>query len=351
MQRYDIHICLKSELIEVQKFIDEYWLRNHALAKSKKLMNWQHYNKQKEVYNFVIAKHTSNNQIHGILGFIPMNQFDEMNPNNDLWLALWKVRDDVNAAGLGIHLLNYLMSFLKPRSICTVGINNMVIPFYEKFGYTVGKLNHYYMVNRSIKKFHLLGNFDDIYNHDYSNKQLNKLVRIKKSNFTKLSLKFGNLSSEKEIPFKTFNYFLNRYLCHPTYDYKVYAVIQQEELIGIIVLRIASYNSNHALRVVDYYGNSDGLVGIFQELQNLLNVYNAEYLDFYNIGIKEKKLYSGGFIKRDPTSQVIVPNYFEPFEKKNIEIGYAFKCDERYKYFLSVKEMEIKIVPIKLWHY
>ena len=26
-----------------------------------------------------------------------MNQFDEMNPNNDLWLALWKVRDDVNA--------------------------------------------------------------------------------------------------------------------------------------------------------------------------------------------------------------------------------------------------------------
>ena len=334
MQGYDIHICLKSELLEVQKFIDEYWLRNHALAKSKELMNWQHYNKQKEIYNFVIAKHTSNDQIHGILGFIPMNQFDEMNPNNDLWLALWKVRDDVNAVGLGIHLLNYLMSFLKPRSICTVGINNMVIPFYEKFSYTVGKLNHYYMVNRSIKRFHLLGNFDGIYNNDYRNKQLNKLVRIKKSNFTQLSLKFGNLSFEKQIPFKTFNYFLNRYLCHPTYDYKVYAVIQQEELIGIIVFRIASYNSNHALRVVDYYGNSDGLVGIFQELQNLLDVYNAEYLDFYNIGIKEKKLYLGGFIKRDSTSQVIVPNHFEPFEKKNIDIGYAFKCDEKYKYYI-----------------
>ena len=247
---------------------------------------------------------------------------------------MWKVRDDVNTAVLGIHLLNYLISFLKPRSICTVGINNIMIPFWEKIGYTVGELNHYYIVNRNIEKFQLLGDFDGVYNNDHSSRKLNKLVKIKKSNLQSLSSKFGNLFSDKQIPSKSFNYFFNRYLCHPIYEYKVYALASQDELQGLIVFRVASHNSNYALRVVDYYGDSKGLVGVYEELQGLLDVYNAEYIDFYNIGIEEKNLFLGGFIKRDLNNQVIIPNYFEPFEKKNIEIKYAFKCDERDKYYI-----------------
>ena len=48
MNDYNVHICIKSELKDLQQFINDHWRKNHILATSQKLMDWQHYNKENE---------------------------------------------------------------------------------------------------------------------------------------------------------------------------------------------------------------------------------------------------------------------------------------------------------------
>ena len=55
MNNYNVHICIKSELKDLQQFINDHWKKNHILATSQKLMDWQHYNKENETYNFVLG--------------------------------------------------------------------------------------------------------------------------------------------------------------------------------------------------------------------------------------------------------------------------------------------------------
>ena len=332
LENYSIHICLKSELSELQQFIHDHWKNHHVLASSKEFMDWQHYDKENRLYNFVISKHTKTNEIHGILGFIPTQHFDKSIKYLDLWLAIWKVRDDIKVSGLGLSLLKFLVSCIQPRSISAVGLSSIVIPIYKYLGYQVGVLNHYYIINKRITEFHLIDNFDGHYTSEVITVDEKNLIRYKKSDFYKLSGKLNNFISNTQLPLKSYSYLYHRYFCHPIYEYHAYGIMSQDVIIGFLVLRLVSYNSNHALRMVDYLGSADGLSGTFREFQRLLQYNNAEYIDFYNIGIDEKTLISSGFIKRDSTSEVIITNYFEPFEKKNVNLAFAYKCNNDFNF-------------------
>ena len=303
------------------------------MATSKKLMDWQHYDKDNKNYNFVIAKHNKTNKIHAILGFYPTSHFDKSIQHIDLALAIWKVRDDIKAAGLGLTLMNYLVSQKHPRSLYGIGVNPRVIPIYKYMGYDIGVMNHYYIANEQKKNFHLIGNFDGRYNSEtIINGNGKKLIRYEKSDYLNSSEKITNFVSELRLPAKSHNYLYHRYYCHPIYNYHVYGLMNQNCIIGFIVLRLCSYNSNHALRIVDYFGHNDGLSGIFGELHRLLQDYDAEYIDFYNIGIEEKILSASGFIKRDSKCEVIIPSYFEPFEKRSVDLIFTYKCENNFNF-------------------
>ncbi|MEA3457985.1 MAG: hypothetical protein U9R21_04825 [Candidatus Thermoplasmatota archaeon] len=332
LENYSIHICLESELTELQQFIHDHWKNNHALSTSKKLMDWQHCDEENKLFNFVVAKHLITNEIHGVLGFIPTYHFDKTIKDIDLWLAIWKVRDDINVSGLGLSLLTFLVSCKQPRSISAFGLSPKVIPIYKYMGYNIGILNHYYIINDRIREFHLIGNFDGHYHSDAITVDEKKLIHYEKSDFFQLSAKLNIFASNMQIPTKSHSYLYYRYFCHPIYNYHVYGVMSQDSIVGFLVFRLSSYNSSHALRLVDYFGDADGLSGTYREFQRLLQAYNAEYVDFYNIGIKEKVLLDSGFNKRDSTSKVIIPNYFEPFEKKNVDLDYAYRCNDKFNF-------------------
>ena len=68
-------------------------------------------------------------------------------------------------------------------------------------------------------------------------------------------------------------------------------------------------------------GDINEELSIEGNIQNLLKEYSAEYIDCYNHGISKEYFYAMGF--SEVTGDVVIPNYFEPFEKKNIDIYYA----------------------------
>jgi len=327
-ENYSIHICLESEVNDLCRFIDDYWKKNHALARNRQLMDWQHYDAENGLYNFVVAKHIKTDTIHGVLGFISTKHFDNSLNDVDLWLAIWKIKDDIQVPGLGLSLLDFLISHQQPRSVAAIGLNPNIIKLYKCLNYKIGILNHYYIINDQISDFKLIDNFDGRCYTESIADDYKTFIRYEKSEFLNLSGEFQKIIPDIQIPSKSHRYFLNRYFAHPAYNYHVYGVVSHDSIVGVLVLRLVSHNSGHALRIVDYCGDIDGLSGTFKAFRALLQIHKAEYVDFYNIGIEEKILTDSGFIKRDSTADIIIPNYFEPFEKRNIDLDYAYKCDK-----------------------
>ena len=60
----------------------------------------------------------------------------------------------------------------------------------------------------------------------------------------------------------------------------------------------------------------------------MLEEYEAEYLDLYSHGVPLKILKQAGFINREKVEGLVIPNYFEPFEQKNIDLRFAYKTDQ-----------------------
>ena len=63
----------------------------------------------------------------------------------------------------------------------------------------------------------------------------------------------------------------------------------------------------------------------------LLQKYKAEYIDIYSYGISKKIFKQAGYINRYEEQSLIIPNHFEPFQKKNIDIFCAFKSNYKNK--------------------
>lgn len=326
-----IKICSNNEIGQVMKFIDEHWSKGHVLSYSRELVDWQHYNKIENHYNFIIAK--SNNEILGVLGYIPTYHYDEkLITNKFIWLVLWKVRDDLNLGGLGLKLILTINKIEDTDFIGSVGINDKVWNIYKALGYTVGKLNHYYIVNKDKTNMQLIDNFNGSYSHnteiDDDNKQFEL---IDKKEFLNINFQYHN---ENIMPYKTIEFYDNRYLKHPFYDYLIYGIKKADEYLGFIVIRKIHQNNTNVLRIVDYFGDDNLLVGMSNQIQQLLLENDSEYIDFYNYGIEKEKLKDSGFIKHYKTDSIIVPNYYEPFEKKNVDINFAYKMKDEFKYYI-----------------
>ena len=90
--------------------------------------------------------------------------------------------------------------------------------------------------------------------------------------------------------------------------------------------RICRHGGSLAIRIVDFIGPSDALRGLRDQWSYLLQNLNAEYLDFYNAGIDGGDLLSSGFTRREAGDDIVIPNYFEPFSKENVEIDYMINA-------------------------
>lgn len=317
-----IEICSEENVTKLENFIDNYWKKNHILSCNRKLLDFQHkYNKD---YNFLIS-FKEDERINAILGFIPTYQFDEnLSAYNDVWLAIWKVDETHSKPGIGFALLKWIEKNINPQSIGAIGINNNVLRLYRALGYSTGVLNQYYIVNPKITDFKIC-----------SGCRINKNKLIDNSS----NLKLIDLSEVDDIPMpvsyrprKSIEYLRNRYERHPYYKYFFMGAFNENKLQAIFVIRKIEVNKSFCMRIVDIIGAYEKILYLADDFYKLLIKNNAEYIDCLNFGLPEKLFNTWGFIFKDKTT--IVPNYFEPFSKENIDIIFAYKSkDSNYIIF------------------
>ncbi|MDB3882593.1 hypothetical protein N9299_04340 [Amylibacter sp.] len=298
-------------------FIANEWSNNHILANDLNFQSWQH-GTQSDVYNWVVG--LDQNEIKGILGFIPLSKFDEEIDNEFIWLALWKVIEGPDTRGLGLRLLRYILTEMPATGFGVVGINKKHLGLYKALGFNVGTLKQYFMINPSAKQTLIHNRGNHCLPSPKSGKAVFKLT-------DRYELENLHLFNDSVLPGKTPKYFANRFLCHPIYNYEVHVIQYNGINKAIIASRIAEHNSSKVLRIVDFWGHDRVLAESGDALNALMELNQCEFCDFWQYGISKNSLNNCGF-NDALLYDISVPNYFEPFVQKPTPIFFATKIND-----------------------
>jgi hypothetical protein len=235
---------------------------------------------------------------------------------NELWLALWKIRDDCKISGLGLRRLGALEHMEPSVATAANGINLAHPPMYRALGYRTFELVQHYAVNPLHPR--------RLVTHEGTT----PLPRLNAGLATGTELAEANILSAAftplAVPYKTLRYFLQRFLQHPFYRYRVFHLAHDSHH-ALIATRVAIHGADRALRIADFSGDTAVLAESGTQIGAILHDEDAEYVDFWEYGIPSAALLKAGFGVVDPGGKIIVPNYYEPFVATNSRILCAIK--------------------------
>ena len=315
----NIRFCRTDEIEQVMRFFGEHWAPNHILSRHRVLMDWQHYDRQSDRYNIVIAVDDAGS-IAGTLGFIPTSQFDpELRGDDTIWLTSWKVRDSAGTTGLGLQLQSFLERNVPHRMVGTVGNNEHAGKIYRALGYQTGTMRQFYTLDPGRDTFELC-------RVPYQQRSLARqgsgdaaqLSRLDAGELFDFSSQLSYRPPQELLPLKSPQYFVNRFLRHPVYKYHVYGVLAGGQPQALLALRCAEAIGQRAVRLVDFHGDPQVFATLGSAWPEILHQFDAEYLDIHCDGPLVQSMQAAGMTELDPAGDVIIPNYFEPFARQNV---------------------------------
>lgn len=327
---YKFKICEREDLPRLLTFIDTYWKKNHILVRSKEIFDFQYYNRLEDKYDFLLAENTQTGELDGIRGWIRVSQYDPaLAQYDEVWSAVSKVRTDVENNEIKV-LGSYLWRYLeKHRGFGTVGISRFSFAMHTAIRHKLCSLGQFFILNSETETFKIATIPEDYYHS----------ATCPKSNWNIREIEDIYAVAEDAVqayyrPFKSKTYLINRFAKHPVYTYYFYGVYDGVELKAILVGKFVEINGSKILRIVDVLGPLENVGCLYGDFQTILQESKSEYVDFLCFGIDDAVFLRMGFEKLNPEQeQLIIPNYFEPFEAKNIVINGAFKPAERYCMF------------------
>jgi len=319
-----IRRCLAADVPEVVGFLDAHWKPGHIFTTNRSLFDWQYASPDRPgEYSMAIARQDATGALVGLLGYLPTRRFDpSLAADNTLWFALWKVRDDA-AGGLGLRLLTYVTDQEPHVSAGVIGFQPPVAEIYKALKFQVGQLTHYVLPNPDVSPFQLARltrtTFPAIIDRGLT------AVRLELGSFDAQTSSLDLSERNARAPRKTPLYFRTRYLQHPIYRYLCFALHLANRPIALLATRLATHEGRHALRIVDFVGPDHAIAGLGAIVMPLVKALGAEYADVHNWGIDPALFDAGGFARVDADAGDIVPNHFEPFERRNAPIRFAFR--------------------------
>lgn len=322
--KYNLSIATFADVQPIMNFIQQYWGTKHILATNVDVFLFQYKNQlDKQQVNFVVAK-DNEGVIKAILGFIPS---ELLNPNSDVFAALWKVADDVKSPMLGLKLLIYLRKQTEYGLFTTLGLNETSSSIYRLMKYEVDYMQHFVLLNPSVLDY-------QIAHVSEANKEILRTRKTTPLTTVNDGLKVkvltdrtaiddfvfsGNMSPKKDLDYLRFRYFN-----HPVYNYKVLAIMNEQQVVAFWVAREQILNDRQCLRLVDYFGTDSSIADCALSLNEFVINSDYEYLDFICMGMDAHSLVKAGFTAVNQDSdELIIPDYFSPYLQKNIKMLYS----------------------------
>lgn len=306
---------LKSE--EYDKFKSYYKTnldKKNIFVKSKKVFDY-HF-KNKKIYNFFIT--ILKKQIISIQGYIPQSKYDYKLSSKEIFLSNFHaLRNTIP----GIGRLAFTKLIKQKTFVGSTNFPARMLEYHKRLGFTTGKMKHYFFISPFIKKFQII----KIKKKINLKKNINLLdIKIKKIEFYK-DIKLDNKCFRNFIPTKSINFIQNRYLSYPYFKYQCYEIYKNEKAIAVIILRKFEYKNKNILKIIDFFGEKKNFKNLKNVFLYLLKKNKSEAIDFYHCGIEDKFIKKAGFKDKEKYKEVIIPEWFNPFYKKNIDYYYAYK--------------------------
>lgn len=320
---FNFRLANIKEIIKVMQFLSKNWDNKHILTKNKKYFSY--YFKNKNKLNIVICLNKKNKKIYSLFGFI---KYSEPAIRRNICGSIGCISKYNKVPPLlGLETFKRMIEIVKPKTYFGIGTNpkNMIPLVSNYLKHFTGKMNHYYILNKNYKK------------NEFKIAKINQfkfnLIKKKNDNSVKVKeiflLKEINLSLDlnkgfKDFPYKNFNYIKKRYFDHPIFKYRFFS-LEKKTKKALLIARVVVYKSSSVFRIIDYIGNKEILNSINQWCTNILSKENHEYVDLLCTGIQHTLLKKSGFIYKNNKDKNIIPDYFQPFLRKNVEIWYEKK--------------------------
>lgn len=309
-----------EDLPKIMKFIKDFWRSDHILANDKKFFEYEHVHNND--INFFLAINKNTNSLSAINGFIPYGEI----PHCHICSVMIKVNPNEKVPFLGMEVMRYMLEQTSPKTYCGVGTDpKTMLPLVKRFFKRyVGIMDHFCFINKAMtnfkiveiskKKFNILKNMKNINGISLSN--------IKVANKSIIIENYNKLFFEKNLPQKSLKYILKRYTDHPVYNYENYTIYDPGTgNKSLIFTREVNYLGSKALRIIDFVGDINVLGKLSEWLKFIVLNNNYEYVDLLCNGIEKTLLTKSGLINKKDNFN-IVPTYFEPFIKQNIDIHF-----------------------------
>lgn len=322
---------------DVEKLVDFLrvaWKPDHALIKSRDLLNFQHLDKDKRAYNFIVAENQQTGEYDALVGYIPVAHYDPaLREYGDYWGGIWKRKDDVfndeiNTIGAEVYQHFFTLPYFKSQ--CGISLSDIAVKACRAMRYKFGYLHQYYILNKYSSSFCIANNVSS--NHFINPSQgKSQNWSIKWIDFITV---MNSGVSPKYRPYKSLKFIENRYYRHPIYHYDYLGLYYNACLKAILVTRTIEENYSKVLRIVDAYGDLGGY--IYPSMQRILQESGYEYVDFLNYGIDKNVFTEMGFNELDfENDSLVLPNYFEPFERRNVKMTVVHK--DKYENYVAFK--------------
>lgn len=323
----------KKDVDKLVHFLKYHWKEDHVFVKSRALLDFQHYNKEIDGYTFIVAENQESGEYDALEGYIPTYLYDaSLKSQGDYWSALWKRREDKDPKELGFIGIQVHMRQMKLpnfHSLGSVNPSDFAKRVHKGLNAVMEDMLQYYILNDRINEFKIAGNISISNCYSNSNTESSYSLVFRKDN------DWANLNVKGQYhPLKTVEFFRNRYANHPIYRYSFINIYHQKEVIAILATRIIDVNASRCIRIVDVLGKLPE-ANIKQQFLDILYELNAEYIDVLNWGIPKQVFQKMGFDILDVNGSLIIPNYFEPFEQRNVVFKMVYNGD--YKEYVVFK--------------
>jgi len=313
--KHVIRMATLDEVPFIMDFIDKYWGNGCLLSRDRAYFEYE-FVIDKQV-NFVVAVHKDTGAIDATIGLIQCTK----NKPSAAFAVMWVCKPKSGTKFLGMILNENLYRISNFWPISGVGLRentaaNIITNVIDDGHYKVAKLAHYYRL--ACRDAFYVANIVDVRRSDDIGSS-KKLIPIPTACCLRSWLDFDSLP--KTPMYKDAWYIEHRYFNHPYYDFNIWGIESSPgNITGLLVGRAVHHNNSACLRIVDFFGDNDALEGIGRELDSIMEANDMEYTDFYCAGIPHETMLKAGFVLRDETDKNIIPNHFEPYEEKNVDI-------------------------------
>jgi len=307
-----------SDQSEIMKFINNFWKPNHILSKDPDFFKYEHVDGSN--INFFLAINKKTKSISGILGFIPYGR----DLKSHICGVIMQVSPHANVPFLGVEIMRQMLKKTNPQTYCGIGTDpKTMIPLVKTFfKREVGIMDHYFYLNPALNEFQII-KISKIDKNHLEKTGFNNVISLNNIQLADEKLiveHYEQLFIEANLPRKSLEYVLKRYLNHPIYSYKSYLICDSESgNQSLLFAREVEYSGSTVLRIIDFLGDVNVLGKLNVWLDSIISDNCYEYIDILCSGI-DQKLFEGSGFKLVKDVDIIVPTYFEPFICENIDI-------------------------------